>query len=541
MNKSSLPIQRLIGPTEENFYQLGLVDEQTCRDNLDHIHQLLRTPWKTLDRVIRELAGQGLQNKLPQIFNWQRVETYSEGCGLPPHEVALAWLIPELTSGLSNWLPGLPPSLFGCSSFFALDSKTLKPIHGRILDFPLFETYSKHEKIIHFDPSKGTQIMGLSTSGLPFPSLTGMSQHKITLALHQKFSNQLDLSGHSVFDISYDYLSKVKNIKEAKKFLKASRPLTTWCFLSSFPTGEVLIADISPAGVHFEQYQLKEQECLYFSNRLLKNTEKSSSPIPYGIDHYNSMREEIAQKKIKKFGKKLINDESLLKMMGSYYNQEKSSSKKWKMGPVTPSSLVIACLNPSMERITFLPGRIPKNYTGELAIVSNCWSNPKITTKKSKTKSTTPDIYQEGWRQLMLSQQSYDLKDFHQSYHHLQLAISFWRGYPEEVIAQFFFYVYQFIHDGHSKIRIQLLKEFNQLQEKLPPYLQDHCLLFIARLEKIELAETTIHIEQIQHPHLKSVFAAEMKVPHLLLHKFVAPLMFPRMDILDILYPYIKA
>jgi hypothetical protein len=134
-----------------------------------------------------------------------------------------------------------------------------------------------------------------------------------------------------------------------------------------------------------------------------------------------------------------------------------------------------------------------------------------------------------------------DLGDFHKGYHHIQLAIEFLEGFPYQTIAKFFFCVFQYMHETEKKALGNLLKDFKELDETLPSYLQDHNSLFIARLEKILKGETTVGIDEIQHPVLQRIFEFEKKMPRLLFHSITKEVMNPRLDVLDIIYPHVKA
>ena len=88
-------------------------------------------------------------------------------------------------------------------------------------------------------------------------------------------------------------------------------------------------------------------------------------------------------------------------------------------------------------------------------------------------------------RELILAQSYYDNHNFHMAYHFIQASIETLDKLPEKFIAKFFFAVFEFIHEPHTKARGLILQEFKELKGKLPSYLNDHCLLFINRLQVI--------------------------------------------------------
>ena len=90
-----------------------------------------------------------------------------------------------------------------------------------------------------------------------------------------------------------------------------------------------------------------------------------------------------------------------------------------------------------------------------------------------------------------------------------------------------------------SHDRWHLLKEFKEMRDQLPEYLNDHCLLFIARMEKAAKDRISISVDDIKNDHLKKTFEFEMKIHRWFLHKTTATLMNPRLDILDIIYTHV--
>ena len=114
---------------------------------------------------------------MDEIFNWggyaltlkssnfrKKLKAYNEAIGLKEREMITSFIIPELLSCLSKWIPGLPPQLFGCSSYFMLNELG-HTLHGRILDFPLVGTYENEERAVRWDvPGVSNQIFSYSSS-----------------------------------------------------------------------------------------------------------------------------------------------------------------------------------------------------------------------------------------------------------------------------------------------------------------------------------------------------------------------------------------
>lgn len=120
------------------------------------------------------------------------------------------------------------------------------------------------------------------------------------------------------------------------------------------------------------------------------------------------------------------------------------------------------------------------------------------------------------------------------------MSVSYFANFPERFVAQFYFQVLQFMEETHKEIQGILLEQFKTSSTQLPRYLKDHALLFVFRLEKILGKEITVKAQDIDNPKLKNIFQFEKKIPAMLLYKAIAPLMNPRMDILDIVYGHVR-
>ena len=271
-----------------------------------------------------------------------------------------------------------------------------------------------------------------------------------------------------------------------------------------------------------------------------KHTEQKNF-IPHGIHQYNQMRLDIAEKKIEKLKKeKEMSSLKLIKAMGSFHPQRSKKTNQWKCDTVTASSVTVCTMNPKAGEALYLPGPAPKFFVKDVLKISQAFKDP-IQKIISGAKSKTKESKFNGYRDMMNAQVNFDQSNYHEAYHHMQMAIDDFEGMPEQNIALFFFKIFQYIHEPHMKMRQKLLHDFQELRGVLPPYLNDHCLLFIYRLEKIIHGKSDINEQDIQHETLKKVLAFEQKMPRLLFHKATSILMSPRIDTLDVIYAHIKA
>lgn len=544
MAHEEFPIHCLIGDTLENFYQLGLKDKDRHRLLLDHANGLFRTRWQGLNKgmqeVLKALITPALQ--LHPRFK-KRLDAYADGLGERPSEVAMGLIVPEMMSFMDKWIPGLPHNLLGCSSYFIWDDKRDCLVHGRTLDFPFHNSFDLHERALQTTFDDGPITMSFSSAGFPYPSITAMTANGVTLALHQKFGTTFNYQGTPIFDIIFELLQNVTSREEAIRFLKKQNSITSWALYMGFTGGHVLSAEID--GEHFDYsiHQATPGKCLYFCNIRENPKLISHQTIPYGFQLYNEMRVSMREKKLKHLGFNKGEEwsaEKLIRFMGVAHEQEKTKPQNWQADPMTPATLQNICLIPDKEEALVITGRAPKFFNGEVLQITNAFSRPKKETLKIRGKANSSN-YQKGVFHYMQAQVAKDTGNDHQAYHHIQLAIDCFGDNPYGTIARFFFLVFQYMHETHKKSLAQILRDFKELEGKLPPYLQDQNHLFIARLEKILKGETTIGIDEIKHPALQRIYEFEKKLPRLFFHTVTRELMAPRLELLDVIYPHVKA
>ena len=528
-----LPLISLFGDREENLYQLGLKDRHQGLDFVNHCKTLVRTRLevlnKTYQRVFQGMANQIIK-KQPQFA--KPLMAYAEGLGWCPRELALAYLSHEFLGFMNKWALDFSSPLLGCSSFFTWDDKREALIHGRIFDYPLMDCFDIQERALLTQFKSGPAILSFGSSGFPYPSLTCQTSTGISLALHRKVTSFFDFKGMPIFELIFQMLQTCSHPKEVIAFLKKSRTLTCWGLYMGFSSGEVLAADLMGEELFYQTYRVEPQKVLYFCNQLEKDALSYSHCQPLGLDHYNQMRCDSAKKKMKKQSYSM---EKLMVAMGNLGNQKAKSTRLWKADPLAPSTLQVVTLCPEREEALFMPGLSPKYFRGKVISLTRTFEEPQIKVKKLRGSVNCEKIWQ-GQRFLMKAQMVLDQNQLNEAYHFIQIAIIHGQNRPEGQIAHFFFLVLRYMNETHFKDRNFLLREFRKMESQLPPYLNDHCLLFIARLEKILRDETHVKAQEIQNPHLQSLFLEEMKLPSLILHKLTSFLMSPRMDLLDIIY-----
>lgn len=532
----------LLGDIDENFYQLGLKDKNSGKLVHQDVKNMLRTPWESVNRVLEEVAKVAIKNTLlKKTEHYRHLQSYSEGMGIKIEEAAYTMLVPEIVSALSKWAPGFIKGNLGCSSFMGRNLSG-EVIHGRILDFPLMGSYDLYERAILYDLKDLPKMVGFNSAGIPYPSITLMTESGMTLALHQKFTNIFNPKGQSIFEYIFDLTKNCNDKKSVIEFIENHPSLTTWCLYITFKNGDVIAADIMGEKSYINQLQIPDKGLLYFCNHLEDKSINQRELLPLGFDQYNHMRAEIAALKINQFHKKKKGenptDLELLELMTRPFDQKIKDFKDYRLDNLTPSSLTVLTMNPTAGVAHYLAGEAPKVYKDQIVVLENSWRRPEI--KALKIKKITPELdhYNQGLKFIMLAQKGFDLHDPVMTYHHLQMAQELLEGHPEKNLAHFYFLVAQYIHETHPKILTNVLGELKKIEGHLPDYLNDHCLLFIGRLERILQIHPSLEEDKIQNKKLRDIYDLEYKIPRAIFHLTTKKTMFPRIDILDILYIY---
>ena len=288
----------LIGDADENFYQLGLRDKEKAKLVHADVKNMLRTPWNKVNLIIEEVAKVVIKNSLlKKTEHYRHLHAYSDGLGVSVEETAYVMLIPELVSSMSKWAPGLIKGNLGCSSFITRNAAG-EVVHGRILDFPLQGSYDQFERAIMYDLKGMPKMLGFGSSGIPYPSITLMTDSGITLALHQKFTNVFNSQGQSIFEYIFDLIKTCEDKESVAQFIRSRQTVTTWSLYMTFKNGEVLAADLMGEKSYIHFPEIPENGILYFCNHLEDKLMDQKSFLPLGFDSYNLMREESAAQKI---------------------------------------------------------------------------------------------------------------------------------------------------------------------------------------------------------------------------------------------------
>jgi hypothetical protein len=529
----------LIGDIDENFYQLGLKDRENGKLVHHDVKMMLRTPWKPVNIAIEEIGKAVIKNSLiKKSENYRYLKSYAEGMNIPVEECAYVMLIPELVSSMSKWAPGFIKGSLGCSSFM-LRNEVGEVIHGRILDFPLQGSYDRFERAVSYDLNGIPKTLGFGAAGIPYPSITLMTEDGITLALHQKFTNVFNPQGMSIFEYIFKLIQSARDKKSIIDFIKNHQTITTWCLYMTFKDGDVLACDLTADKPFINELMVPETGILYFCNHLEDKTINQRQFLPLGFDQYNLMREEIATQKILKLMSKKKTQPTALEimnLMATPLDQKLSNFKDYKLDNITTTSLSVMVMNPTAKEALYLGGNAPKICNDEVIQISSAFMNPKQEVIKLKKSQNFDPEYREGLFCMMEAQKAFDAKDSINVYHNLQMAIDHLEHYPEKKIAEFYFLIAQYLYETHTQALANLLSEFKKFEDNLPPYLNDQCLLFIGRLERILKLPPSLEEDKIETKKLREIYSRELRIPRAIFHLTNKNMIVPRIDILDVIY-----
>lgn len=523
LNKT-IPSINLFGSEEEAFYQLGLKDAETAKYSIKMINELISTQWESVNFVLHK----ALTNFIDQLYLSDRhfevlLKAYANGAQIEVKQLLSSLLIPEICSFIGPWTKHISPTNFGCSSIFTINEEA-NPVHLRILDFPLKNTYDLNERIVYTSFKNQLQTMTFSSSGLPFAGLTSMNEAGLTLCLHQKFTKNFNQHGLPIFYIAHMIITTCTDVLQAKDLLDTLESITCWNINIMDSSGKVLEIDIDGKNKIINEYDLHEIKFKYICNEVLDQAQSYENVTPLGMKNYNEMR----QKNISKISKKLIekSNHEILKIISSPNDKNLTS-----LSAITPSTMVSVIFDPQKFCASYVCGEAPKIYTSKICDIQNIWQARKESIKSYKKEENLRA--KVLYNHLILAQHYFDISNANLCYHHLQMAIDV--ANPNEVaIVKFFFITAQYIYEPHQVALAHLQDELFEIFEDLNSYFKDMASVIDLRISKI-LGTNRVVDYFPKNEELQERFKNEMnanKLVHLSLRKFT----FLHLDIMDVIF-----
>ncbi|MCT4640880.1 MAG: hypothetical protein N4A33_01195 [Bacteriovoracaceae bacterium] len=510
-----------------DFYGLGSIDTNSYK-NLHKSVCNLALKNSIFEKIVKMATTWQSKNTTKDSLFHEVMRVYSKGLKVSTDELYFTLLLPEFVSSFNKWMPNLLGFIPGCSSLFTKCESSEAIIHSRILDYPAGVSFNENEKAIRIKSKKYFDIFGYTTTSLPLPVISSMNEEGLTLALHYKHGDYFNIEGSSIFEICFDILLHCSDVIQAKKRLKRHKSISHWGIYLSDKNSKIASIDIRGEQTHFELLELHKKNFLYFNNRLQYQNEKTFKMQPFGNRDHCLMKSEFITNSIANNYPSCSLD--ALKLLTS----TKQNSFSWNQSPLGICAIQALSYNNKTMESYYITGQSPKFNTQNILKFKNVFKN-KYEVIQGHTEENN---FQKGYRHLSKAQLSIDQSNTVKAYYHIQFAIEYLEGSYEQIIARFYFYVLEYINTSDNKELYYLLKNFRQIFNDLPPYLKDHCYLFIFRIKKI-LGETIDESDEsyLKNPNLIEILNKEKKLKPFSL-KMLKKLIYPRIEILDIIYIY---
>ncbi|MFZ4713589.1 MAG: hypothetical protein ACOYL6_07755 [Bacteriovoracaceae bacterium] len=534
MSTPHIPSITLIGDMLENFYQLGVKDKDAYPEVKKFFRHLIGDTnlitTSALQTFHEFYFGKCLKHN-PEFRS--QVFAYAEGLGTDPKELSFELLIPELLGSPGRFAPNLQKFLMGCSSLFRYDQKTDSIYHGRILDLPMVKLWEKHERVVNYRLKNSSKIHSFGVAGNPYPSYSAMNEMGLSLAVHQKYSQFFNQEGHPIHYIAYKILSECDSVKSVMKLLKSFPSMTYWGLYLSTREGKVIALDVCGDRIDKEEFDIKNVPFLYFNNAPIKVDQHNQNVLPYSIPRLNSERNEVMQKRLKKFHKSTFKHDDMLNLLSEA--EIRKSGEFPLQAPLTLSSVQILSMNPKLLTAGYLLGDTPRFQDGKRIEIH--FKSHIVDSTELMTFASVEEKYKTGMRKLARSQFYFEQNELTECFHEIQLAQLYLKDFAEGVIADFYFGVFQYLSASKKGDFQATLDMMIGLEKKLPEYLDEHRKLFIMRLEKILTKKTFIMEDDFKDKTMQKYYSFEININGLGL-KLLRKLIYPKVDLGDVLYLY---
>jgi hypothetical protein len=491
----------LFGNSQENLYQLGRLEaESFIRSFQSDYSPLFRHSFFT--QIINQYIKQNNQTQNSSYA--LNIAAYAEGVGVDIEQVWLVHTFADLVNGLVKYKPNLLSLIPACSSLFHKKSQFK---HLRILDALHLNSVAMEPKVYFFEEPQKLKFASISYAGHPLKFVSVMNEKGLSIALHSKRSNFFDIQGININHIIKEIITQCQDVSEIKKLIREMKSMTLWGLYAMDAKGDVLSLDINGQEIFTDKYSLNDTPLLYFNHLPVKQNDDIIQP--YNFHEWCLLR----TKTVKKYEKKFIG-ESPMKIF------EHLENEKYSHPFIT---------NSSVGWVEFCPQSLSLKYgnfdNSEIYEVS-----PFDTKTEGKNLNHMIKFEEKLLRE---AQFNYDRGHKDKAYHQIQIYLE--KNHDPNVY--FFFLVWQYLDESDLQFMQYLYQEILSLENKLLPYLEEHRILFLLRIEKILGHPISNLKEHLNHPSLIQTYNKELKLRPLAL-KILKKLIFPRLETWDIIYSY---
>ncbi len=508
----------LIGDIKENAYQLGISEKVAFLALEDRVSRLLSKNFllrQGQDILIRARAR--LAREKPTPFTLM-VQAYCEGLNIEPSRYHAFLALFEHAAHYGQTWPELKAILPGCTSYFHLDGKEI--CHTRLVDFPLTGILD-HEPVLYLWQGEGRPtLMNFSTPGLAPVFFHAVHASGVSVAVHHKPGTLFHREGLSVFQMVYDSMIEAKSAADIKKELKKKESISKWGILTLDRDGKVEVADIEGPTQKWESFSLKDTTPILFTNLPLQKDTQGS--VPYL--QFTESREKWVRQKMKG-----TSDKHILDLLTDVEDQKE---KNWLHPAATLSTTGAIHINLSTGYIDVKTGEGALTISDPILRFSLADQNDKKVLKKEKS----PSAFEAAWKRASLAQARFDDGKYDLAYHELQMAIALMPMKRWKDIFGFYLCLWDFRFVSNTRELAEVYKRLLGLE--LFENMNDQGLLLRMRLEKKLNLSPTVDARELP-AHLQEIFREEKLAMGPVFTTWMN-LLYPRMEILDVLAPHTK-
>lgn len=506
----------LVGDLKENMYQLGISEKVAFLALEARVSKLLSKNFllrQGQDILIR--ARGRLAKEKPTHFT-SVIEAYCEGLNIEPSRYHAFLTLFEYAAHYGQTWPELKSILPGCTSYFHLQGPDV--CHTRLIDFPLGGILD-HEPVLYLWQGEGRPtLMNFSTPGLAPVFFQAIHASGVSVAVHHKPGLHFHREGEGIFQMIFDSLIESANAADIKRELKKKESMTKWGVLILDRDGKVEVADVEGPTQKWESFRLQDGSPLLFTNLpLQKDSEKN---IPYL--RFTESREKWVREKLK-----TKSDKHILDLLTDVEDQKDA---KWLHPAATLSTTGALQINLTKGHVDIKTGESALTISDPILRFSLADRNDKSILKNGKA----PTDFERAWKRAGAAQSFFDDGKYDLAYHELQMAIALMPMDRWKDTFRFYLCLWDFRFVGNTRELADVYKRLQTLE--LHDNMKDQGLLLKMRLEKKLNLSPSVDARDLP-PHLQELFREEKLARGPIFNTWMN-LLYPRMEILDVLAPY---
>jgi hypothetical protein len=507
----------LHGSPSESLFQLGKAEKNSFLRLEERVSKLLST-----NRFLQQ--GHELLHRARLIFKPTEsnffdecLNAYTEGMGIDPKRYQSFLSLFELAAHHGQTYPELKSILPGCTSIFSKEGDNI--LHSRLLDFPLIGIYDKSPRLYYWKMPNKAPVLSYSCEGLPLLFMQGLHGSGMSFALHHKPGKSYHRQGQSIFQIMFELMFETSNYVEFRKELKKKISITKWSIHILDKSGQALVVDLDGPAQNTENYDLSESKNLIFTNiPLLKESSGFESYLRFSEERQNWLKGKLPAKD--------------LHQLDMLTDVDAKNDRSFKLPAATLSTIAGYQVNLSQGLLDVKEGDGALTRSDAIIRFNLSAQNEASILKDKENESD----FEKAWKSAAVAQGHFDQGQYDEAYHYLQMAIALMPHPTWKTIFSFYLAVWDFRFISNNRELSVIYKNVKGLT--VPEILKDQWILLIMRLEKTLDLSPTVNFQDVSSP-LRSHFKDEKLAAKPLFATWMK-LLYPRLDILDVLAPYHK-